>query len=172
MTTSKLIIRPETPSDMDAIGEVNRAAFGQEAEARLVDRLRYEGHVALSLVAMDDDANIVGHILFSRLPIVGEETTTIALALAPMAVAPSLQRRGVGSALVDEGLRRCAELGHRIVIVLGHPEYYPRFGFRAALAEPLDAPFSGEAFMALELTPGALAGVQGRVEYPPPFFEK
>jgi len=171
MTISDLVICPETAADIDAIGEVNRQAFGQEAEAALVDRLRNGGHARVSLVAVAD-TKIVGHILFSHLPIVGQEATTDALALAPMAVLPSHQRLGIGSALIEEGLRRCTEQGHRIVIVLGHPEYYPRFGFSAALAQPLESPFSGEAFMAMELTSGALADVQGRVEYPPPFLEK
>ncbi len=86
-----------------------------------------------------------------------------------MAVLPSYQRTGIGTRLLQEGLRACAEAGHRIVVVLGHPAYYPRFGFSAAMAERLKAPFSGEAFMALELVPGALTGVVGKVCYPPPF---
>jgi putative acetyltransferase len=91
------------------------------------------------------------------------------LALAPLAVTPARQRQGIGSQLVREGLRACAAAGHRIVVVLGHPAYYPRFGFSAALARPLKAPFSGESFMAAELVPGALPGVAGEVRYPPPF---
>src|SRR5205807_7027312 len=95
--------------------------------------------------------------------------TVPTLALAPMAVIPLRQRQGVGTSLVREGLRKCAEAGHRIVVVLGHPDYYPRFGFSARLAERLMAPFSGAAFMALELMPGALAEVAGEVRYAPPF---
>ncbi len=87
-----------------------------------------------------------------------------------MAVLPDHQRRGVGSRLVADGLLACRQAGHRIVLVLGHPEFYPRFGFSADLAQTLESPFgSGAAWMALELVPGAMAGVQGRVEYPPPF---
>lgn len=92
-----------------------------------------------------------------------------ALALAPVAVLPERQRQGIGSRLIREGLRACAEAGHRITVVLGHADYYPRFGFSAPLAEPLQAPFSGPSFMALELVPGALADVTGEVRYPPPF---
>jgi putative acetyltransferase len=91
------------------------------------------------------------------------------LALAPLAVLPARQRQGVGSLLVREGLRASAAQGHRVVVVLGHPGYYPRFGFSAALARPLKAPFSGEHWMAAELVSGALAGVAGEVRYPPPF---
>jgi putative acetyltransferase len=87
-----------------------------------------------------------------------------------VAVLPARQREGIGSRLIEEGLRRCRELGHKIVIVVGHPEYYPRFGFSMALAEALASPFSGNpAWMALELVPGALQGVAGSVKYPPPF---
>jgi putative acetyltransferase len=104
------------------------------------------------------------------LPIITQTGVIEALALAPMAVLPTHQRRGIGTQLVGEGLRACGEAGHRIVIVLGHPTFYPRFGFWAKLAEPLASPFgSGETWMAVELVPEALIGVAGRVEYPPPF---
>ena len=116
------------------------------------------------------DGQIVGHILFSRVAIVTRDGTLDALSLAPMAVLPSDQRRGIGSRLVEAGLKASRERGHRIVVVLGHPEFYPRFGFSAEVARPLESPFGGgEAWMALELVPGALEGVEGRVEYSPPF---
>jgi putative acetyltransferase len=161
-------VRPEQASDLEAIREVNRLAFGQQDEGRLVDALRDGGYARLSLVA-EDGGRVIGHLLFSDLPIRTEGGTVGALALAPLAVIPSRQRQGVGTLLVREGLRACAEAGHRVVVVLGHPDYYPRFGFSAELAERLKAPFSGPAFMALELVPGALAGVAGEVRYPPPF---
>jgi putative acetyltransferase len=92
------------------------------------------------------------------------------LALAPMAVLPEFQNQGLGSALVRRGLEVCKEQGHRIVIVLGHPHFYQRFGFSSNLAARLESPYSGrESFMAGELIPGALDGVAGRVQYPPPF---
>jgi putative acetyltransferase len=163
-----VLVRKETPEDLEAIREVNRRAFGQEDEARLVDALRDGGYVRLSLVA-EEDGQVIGHILFSDLPIATQASTVHALALAPMAVLPARQRQGVGSRLVREGLRACAAAGHRAVVVLGHPDYYPRFGFSARLAERLKAPFSGPAFMALELVPGALENVTGEVRYPPPF---
>jgi putative acetyltransferase len=161
--------RPKLPADLAAIRQVNRLAFGRDDDAGLVDALRAGGYTLASLVAQENNGPVVGHILFSELPIMTERGAVPALALAPMAVAPSHQRRGIGSLLVREGLSACAEAGHRIVVVLGHPEFYPRFGVSARLAEPLNSPFSGPAFMAIELVPGALAGVRGDVRYPPPF---
>jgi putative acetyltransferase len=166
MTTP--VIRPETPDDRAAVWQVNRLAFGSEGEPRLVDELRAAGYARASLLA-DEGGQVVGHILFSQLPIVTKRGIIAALALAPMAVLPSHQRRGIGSSLVTSGLQACREAGHRIVIVLGHPQFYPRFGFSAKLAERLEAPFSGESFMALELVPSALDEVVGEVQYPPPF---
>jgi putative acetyltransferase len=164
------VIRRERSADRAAIREVNRLTFGQEDEARLVDDLRDGGYVRVSLVA-EEAGRIVGHILFSDLAIETTRGIVRALALAPMVVHPERQRRGIGSALVREGLRACTEGGHRIVLVVGHPEFYPRFGSSAKLAERLVAPFSGPAFMAWELVPGALEGVEGKVRYPTPFGE-
>ena len=163
-------IRPETSADHAAIREVNQLAFGGDAEARLVDALRDGGHVRISMVA-EADPQVVGHILFSALTIATPRGILDGLSLAPMAVIPSHQRRGIGSSLIREGLRACREAGHRVVIVLGHPEFYPRFGFSATLAEPLHSPYSGPAFMAVELVPGSLEGVEGDVTYSPPFEE-
>jgi putative acetyltransferase len=163
-----LVIRQESAEDRLAVRRVNRLAFGREDEGRLVDALREEGYSRVSLVA-EEGGHVVGHILFSQLPIMTKGGMVEALSLAPMAVVPSHQREGIGSLLVREGLRACKAAGHRIVVVLGHPEFYPRFGFSAKLADPLKAPYSGEAFMALELVSGALAGVEGEVSYQPPF---
>ncbi len=167
-------VRRECPRDYGAIEEVNRAAFGQDNEARLVARLRQLAGFdpGLSLVAVRDDV-VVGHILFSPIVIASEADEGPALALAPMAVLPVLQRTGIGSQLVREGLTACRRAGHRIVIVIGHPEYYPRFGFTRAGPLGLRAPFPvpDEAFMTLALVPGGLDGVRGTVRYPPPFEE-
>jgi putative acetyltransferase len=161
-------IRPEADRDSNAIRLVNCRAFGGDEEARLVDALRQGGYLRVSLVAVSD-GQVVGHILFSDLPIVTDARIVPALSLAPMAVLPEYQRQGIGSALARASLEECRKLGHRIVIVVGHPDYYPRFGFSSKLAARLGSPFSGEAFMALELAPGAMAGVVGSVKYPPPF---
>ncbi len=163
-----LQLRVETPADHEAIREVNQLAFGQAAEANLVDALRAGGFARLSLVA-EVEGRVVGHVLFSDLPITRAEKVVPALALAPLAVRPEFQRKGVGSALTRRGLELGREQGHRIVIVLGHPNYYPRFGFSAALAARLDTPYPGDSFMALELVPGALGDGTGRVCYPLPF---
>jgi putative acetyltransferase len=164
----EVTVRDETPDDVGAIFEVNRWAFGRDDEANLVDALREGGHVRVSLVA-EEEGRVVGHILFTDLTVATPREPVAALALAPLAVLPERQRRGIGSALVREGLRVCPERGHRIAVVLGHATYYPRFGFSPALAQALKAPFAGDAFMAIELTPGALAGVEGELRYAPPF---
>lgn len=161
-------VRLEGHTDVDAIRTVNREAFGGQAEVELVDALRANGDAAVSLVA-ETDTDVVGHILFSHLPIRAPVAEVAAVALAPMSVLPESQRRGVGSALVRTGLDRCRNAGFEAVVVLGHPAYYPRFGFSAHLAEQLQAPFSGPAFMALELVPGALRE-GGVVRYPDAFF--
>src|SRR6516162_445160 len=164
-----LLIRPETSADHRAIWHVNRLAFGRDAEARLVEALRDGSYVRASLVA-EMDQQVVGHILFSDLPIVTKTGKVPALALAPMAVVPEVQNQGIGSALVRRGLEVCKEQGHRIVVVLGHSHFYPRFGFSSKLASALASPFGGgDSWMAVELVPGALNGVAGRVQYPPPF---
>jgi putative acetyltransferase len=163
-----IAVRLENADDIGAVCEVNRLAFGSDDEAQLVDALRDGGHVRVSLVA-EKGGSVVGHILFSDMAVVTPGGALEALALAPMAVVPGHQRQGIGSLLIREGLRACREAGHRIVIVVGHPEFYPRFGFSAELAGRLRSPFPGPAFMALELVPGALDGVEGEVRYPPPF---
>jgi putative acetyltransferase len=168
MIHSAPIIRAESTDDLDGIRTVNRLAFGREDEARLVDALRAEGYVRVSLVA-EVAGQIVGHVLFGTLSIVSEGRTIEALSLAPLAVLPAYQSQGIGSALVDLGLKVCREAGHRVVVVLGHRDFYPRFGFSARLAERLVSPFAGPEFMAVELEPGALEGVEGGVRYPPPF---
>jgi putative acetyltransferase len=167
--TLSIVVRGEVPGDRQAIREVTRLAFGRDDEALLVDALRDGGYVRASLVA-EVERVVVGHILFSDLPIVGETGTVAALALAPMAVLPDYQRQGIGSQLIQSGLDACRAQGHRIVVVLGHPDFYRRFGFSSELARPLQSPFSGRAsFMATELVAGALSGVSGKVQYPPPF---
>jgi putative acetyltransferase len=161
-------IRGRTAADDSAIRWLNDDAFGGTYESRLIEDLRAADLDAVELVAVEND-DIVGHILFSVLATTIDQQAVPALALAPMAVRPDRQRRGIGSVLVRAGLSLARERDWRAVIVLGHQKYYPRFGFSAALARPLEAPFSGDAFMALELEPGALRGEKGRVTYPPAF---
>jgi putative acetyltransferase len=167
-----MFIRAEVPVDYEEIRDLNCLAFHGDDEARLIDRLREEGVVLASLVAIAAD-QIVGHILFSEIVIESATAGTPAAALAPMAVGPGWQNQGIGSALVREGLATCKDLGRTIVIVVGHPDYYPRFGFSAELAKPLESAYScaGDAWMAIELVPGALAGVSGTVHYARAFSE-
>jgi putative acetyltransferase len=150
------------------VRSIHETAFGRRDEADLVEGLCAEGAVLLSLVA-EWEARVVGHILFSRMFIETAYGPVAAAALAPVAVLPEFQGRGMGGRLITGGLELLSGLGERIVIVLGHPEYYERFGFSCERAGSLESPFPPEAFMARELIPGALDGVRGRVRYPAAF---
>lgn len=164
------VIRAEQRADLEGVRAVNLAAFGQPEEADLVDRLREVAQPFISLVA-EIEGRVVGHILFTAVTIEGEDGVVPAIGLAPMAVEPSYQRTGIGSALVERGLEACREGGHEVVVVLGHPQYYPRFGFQRASAHAIryEAEVPDEVFMVLELSPGALAGRAGIVHYHPEF---
>ena len=165
-----LTIRQETPEDIAAIRHINEQAFGGTVEADIVEKLRHRGALTLSLVAMQNN-EIIGHIAFSPVKVESERSSFEAIALAPMAILPAYQHRGIGSQLVRAGLEECRRLGYKAVIVLGHPDYYPRFGFVPASTFNLrcEYPVPEEAFMALELSTGALANVSGIVKYQPEF---
>jgi len=167
-----ITVRPERPDDHEAVFEINHEAFGGDSEARLVEALRRSPAFIpeLSLVALDG-SRTVGHILFTKILVRDSGQSHDALALAPMGVLPAHQKQGIGTALVRRGLQDARALGHSVVIVVGHPEYYPRFGFVPAKPLGIRAPFEvpSEAFMVLELRPNALKGVHGEVEYPPEF---
>lgn len=164
--TAPIVIRVEQPGDIPHIRDILAHAFGQRAEADLVDQLRADGDALISLVAVGENGELVGHILFSRLPIEGAKgRVTQATALAPLAVRPEHQRKGVGSALTKAGIRACTARGLAAIIVVGDPKFYQRFGFSAAAARNLGSPYPGDAFMALELKPGALAANPGTVRY-------
>jgi putative acetyltransferase len=162
-------IRGERKEDFEGVRRVNEAAFGQPAEADLVDALRSGGAATVSLVA-EVKGQIVGHILFSPVTVEGADDLK-AVGLGPMAVLPEHQRRGIGSLLIRKGLEYCRKAGIQAVVVLGHPDYYPRFGFRRVSSWGLRCEFDApdEAFMAIELTPNALSSRAGLVKYHPAF---
>ena len=160
-----MLIRTEEKRDWAAVRAVNEAAFETATEADLVDALRAQAQPVASLIAEDAGA-VVGHIMFSPVLLPNHPELRI-MGLAPMAVAPEYQRKGIGSALVRAGLERCKDLGFGAVVVLGHPEYYPRFGFAPSVAYGIGCEYEvpQEAFMVLELQPGYLRRASGKVEY-------
>lgn len=164
-------IREEKDTDRAAIHALNAEAFPTDAEARLVDALRAKASPTVSLVAVDRQ-DLVGHLMFS--PVTLDAYSGLKLmGLAPMAVAPTRQRSGIGTLLVKAGLERCGALGIGAVVLLGHPDYYPRFGFRPAsrwgIKSEYDAP--DEAFMLLELIPDYLRDCRGTISYHAAFAE-
>jgi len=160
-----MLIRSEQEKDRTAVHAVNVSAFDTPLEANLADALRVRADPIVSLVAEDNGA-ILGHIIFSPVSLSGHPALRI-MGLAPMAVAPVHQRKGIGSALVRAGLEQCKQLGFGAVVVLGHPAYYPRFGFtsstRFGIGCEYDVP--EEVFMVVELHAGFLRGRSGTIKY-------
>ena len=170
MTARPLLVRPERPGDEAVIRAINLAAFEGPTEADIVDRIRRAGVTQLSLVA-ESGNELVGHILFSEVTIDDDEAP-VGMGLAPMAVAPAHQNQGIGSALVRRGLELLRVDSWPFVVVLGHPAYYPRFGFMPASRYGIASEYGGvpdEAFMLLELSAGAFEGVSGIARYRPEF---
>ena len=160
-----LVIRAEEARDITAIHEIHVAAFGGDAEAKMVDALRLAAALDISLVALLEDV-VVGHVAFSAVRV---DDRSIGLGLAPLGVRPKHQRRGVGDALCRRGLLEARVRGFEAIVVLGHPRYYPRFGFAHA-PTTFGLRWVGghdESFFALELTAGALRDVDGLVQYRP-----
>ena len=173
-----ITIRQEMPQDHANIYELIREAFAPVEESDhneqdLVERLRHSSSFIpeLSLVAETGQGELVGHILLTRIRIINDAQAFPSLAVAPLSVLPSWQRQGVGSALIREAHRRAATLGYESAVLLGHPQYYPRFGYlpahRFSVRFPFEAP--ADCCMVVELLPDGLKGVQGRVEYDPAF---
>jgi putative acetyltransferase len=166
------VLRVETPADFPGVFQVHRRAFGREAEAELVHALRGcpEFLPDLSLVAAIEET-VVGHILMTDLRSEAVPQMGGLLALAPLAVLPERQRQGIGGALAREALARAAALGYAGVVVIGHPEYYRRFGFRPAAGYGLVSPFPvpDPVFMALPLREDGLEPFRGKLRYAAPF---
>ncbi|MEJ8476181.1 GNAT family N-acetyltransferase [Roseibium algae] len=170
---STLTVRAFVSSDEADVKGLVTVAFGQEIEARLVYRLRHCGALVLELVAVSKDGQVVGHVAFSRVTPadVGPGQGLIICCLAPISVLPEFQRQGVGSAMIKAGLEALKGLGEDLVLVLGPPAYYPRFGFDPALARKVKAPYAGDAFMALALTDAGENDLPVEVGFATPFQE-
>ncbi|MBE9521040.1 MAG: N-acetyltransferase [Proteobacteria bacterium] len=162
----KLSIRPEGKEDFSAIRRINRKAFDTDAEANLVDALRKSNVEIISLVAEYNDIP-VGHILFSEVGLDGHCPDIRLSGLAPMAVLPENQRKGIGSQLVVEGIKACRLAGYSAVVVLGHPQFYPRFGFMPSVNFKIRSEFDvpDDVFMIKELRKDALTNCSGTIMY-------
>jgi putative acetyltransferase len=168
-----ITIRAEQPADAPQVRTVNELAFGQPVEANLVEKLRKACDDGLSLVA-EEQGLVVGHILFTPVAVEGEDRSVGGMGLAPMAVLPDRQQQGIGSALVLEGLAMLRAGGCPFVVVVGHPQFYPRFGFEPARRHGLESQWPGipdDAFMVLVLDPRALTGLSGVARYRDEFNE-
>jgi putative acetyltransferase len=162
-----IAIRPEEPRDYAAVHALNLAAFEGGPEAELVDVLRRACPASISLVA-EDTGSLVGHILFTPVVLEGSKGSVEGMGLAPMAVLPERQNQGIGTSLVRRGLERVRDRSCPFVVVLGHPEYYPRFGFELASRHGLESQWAGvpeEAFLVRILRPDAMPEGGGVVMY-------
>lgn len=162
-------INAATKADLPVLAKLHDAAFGTPHEGKLVVDLTHADLAAISLVAREN-GTVVGHILFSPLVIEVDDDTVMGLALAPLAVLPAHQNRGIGTALTEAGLVAAVQHGWQAVIVLGQPSYYQRFGFSPALAAGFRTPFAGPHLMGLELSEGALSDRKGKIIYAAPFM--
>jgi len=165
-TQGKMNIRKEKESDIEKIWKVNAEAFESEAEANLVNALRDSGISFISLVA-EENKEIVGHILFTPVELISDDSGLKLMGLAPMAVLPKLQKKGIGSQLVKTGKENCSAQGYDAIVVLGHAEYYPKFGFvpsvKYGIKSEYDVP--EESFMVLELNESSLRNKKGIIKY-------
>jgi putative acetyltransferase len=162
-------IRPEEPKDSSNVYTVNESAFDTPAEANLVEALRREAHPIISLVA-EDEETIVGHVMFSPVTLIGHPDLKI-MGLGPVAVVPERQRMGIGTILIKTGMEKCKELGFGAIVVLGYPEYYPRFGFIPSVRYGIRSEYNvpEDVFMVTEFQPDYLQGSTGIIQYHPSF---
>jgi predicted N-acetyltransferase YhbS len=175
-----IFIRQERPEEYSSTEEMTKQAFSHEEysdkkEHLLVNKIRKSDAFIpeLSLVAINQSHEVVGHILLSKITIIDHDKVADSLALAPVSVAPSFQNKGIGSQLIRAALQKAKEFGFQSVIVLGHKDYYPKFGFKQAVLWNITPPFEvpDEVFMALELSEHSLRNVRGIVHYSKAFLE-
>lgn len=166
-----LTVRDLAPADEDAVKNLITAAFGTDREARLVHTLRHCGALVLEQLAVDQDGRIVGHVAYSRVTpaAIGRGQAMRITCLAPVSVAPDMQRKGVGTTLVRNSLEKLKDLGEELALVLGPPAYFPKFGFDADLARKVQGPYAGGAFMALALNEDCLRDLPIEVAFATPF---
>lgn len=170
-----MIIRTEEPKDYKQVYELNYHAFNKrEDESKLIEKIRSsESFIPeLSIVAAEND-RVLGHILISKAQVIHESAGYDVTVLAPIAVLPEYQRQGIGAALINEGLKRCADLDYGLVLLIGHPSYYPKFGFVPARHHGLELKqfkVPDPVFMVCELIDGELNKVKGELQYPKAFF--
>ena len=163
-------IRAEKKADIDGIWQVNADAFATTEEAELVNALRDSGVPYISLI-YEKNSKLVGHILFTAVELVADTSGLKLMGLAPMAVSPKLQRSGIGTSLIKSGIQQCIDHGYDAIVVLGHPNYYPKFGFVPSVQYAITTEYdvAEDVFMALEIKAGALTGKKGTIKYHPVF---
>lgn len=171
--SQNLVCRDVTPDDETVVRDLITAAFPSDMEARLVHTLRHCGALVLEQVAVDETGAIVGHVAYSRVTpaVIGPGHALQIACLAPVSVWPDKQRKGIGSALIRASLQKLEQLGEDLVLVLGPPSYYPRFGFDPLLARMVQGPYAGDAFMALALTDAGSRDLPIEVAFATPFEE-
>ena len=159
-------IRAEKSADLDGISKINIEAFDTKEEVTIVNALRSSGVTNISLV-YEKNNELVGHILFTPVELIGDKSSLKLMGLAPMAVIPKFQNKGVGSSLIKEGIQQCIDNGYDAIIVLGHPDYYPKFGFVPSIKYGIKSEYDvpDEVFMALELKENILKGKHGIIKY-------
>lgn len=172
MSIPQISIRDELPQDFDEVRNINVQAFGSESEANLVNALRNSGIPYISLV-YEQDGKLLGHILFTPVDLLGDTSGLRIIGLGPMAVLPTHQNQGVGSALVKAGIQRCLAKDYDAIVVLGHAHYYPRFGFVPSVQYGITSEYKvpDDVFMILELKQNALQGRHGTIKYQKAFAE-